>query len=47
MIALKQTNAGVLFGVKAIPQSRVTALRGEYAGLLRVAVSAPPEKGRA
>jgi uncharacterized protein (TIGR00251 family) len=47
MIALAAHAAGTVLPVKAQPGARRTAIAGVHAGALRVAVSAPPEKGKA
>jgi uncharacterized protein (TIGR00251 family) len=39
--------AGTVLPVKAQPGARRTAIVGVHAGALRVAVAAPPEKGKA
>jgi uncharacterized protein (TIGR00251 family) len=47
MIALSPHADGVYFPVFAQPRARRNAILGERAGALRVAVTAPPEKGKA
>jgi uncharacterized protein (TIGR00251 family) len=47
MIALVTHEQGTVLPVKAQPGARRTAIVGVHAGALRVAVSAPPEKGKA
>jgi uncharacterized protein (TIGR00251 family) len=47
MIALAVHAEGVVLPVLAQPGARRNAILGERAGALRVAVSAPPEKGKA
>jgi uncharacterized protein (TIGR00251 family) len=47
MIALTAHAAGTILPVKAQPGARRTAIVGVHAGALRVAVAAPPEKGKA
>ena len=47
MIALTPRPDGVVLPVRAQPGARKNAVLGERAGALRVAVSAPPEKGKA
>ena len=38
---------GVIFRVKVVPGSSKTQIAGEFDGMLKVRVSAPPEKGKA
>jgi uncharacterized protein (TIGR00251 family) len=47
MIALTAHARGTIVGVRARPGARKNAIVGVHAGALRVAVSAPPEKGKA
>jgi uncharacterized protein len=47
MIALVAHAEGTVLPVRAQPGARKTAIIGVHAGALRVAVSAPPEKGKA
>ncbi|HZW29855.1 MAG TPA: DUF167 family protein [Isosphaeraceae bacterium] len=47
MIALVRHAGGVVLPVLAHPGSKRNAVLGERAGALRVAVTAPPEKGKA
>jgi uncharacterized protein len=47
MIALSEHAEGVVLPVRAHPGARKAGVRGEQNGALRVAVSAPPEGGRA
>jgi uncharacterized protein (TIGR00251 family) len=47
MIELALHREGVLLSVKAEASARVNAVRGEHNGMLRVAVTAAPEKGKA
>jgi len=47
MIALSDHADGVVLPVRAQPRARRNAIVGEHAGSLRVAVTAPPEDGRA
>src|SRR5690349_191774 len=47
MIALLAHADGWLLPVRAQPGARKNAVVGEHAGALKVAVSAPPEDGRA
>ena len=46
-IALRATPTGVLLNVKARPGGKRNAVTGVHAGALKVAVTAPPEKGKA
>lgn len=47
MIELTANNDGVLLGIKVVPQSSRTRCVGEWDGRLKIAVAAPPEKGKA
>jgi uncharacterized protein len=47
VIATDPRDGGVVVHVLAHPGSKRDAIMGERAGLLRVAVTAPPEKGKA
>ena len=47
MIELEQTPDGVLLPVKAQPGARKSGVTGVHAGTLKVAVTQPPEKGKA
>jgi uncharacterized protein len=47
MIALTAHAQGTIVPVRAQPGARRNAIVGVHAGALRVAVSAPPEKGKA
>jgi uncharacterized protein len=47
VIDLEQTDAGVLVPVRAYPKARRRGLTGVHAGQLKIAVTEPPEKGRA
>jgi uncharacterized protein (TIGR00251 family) len=44
---LKETAEGVIITVKALPHSARAGVRGVDGGALKVAVNAPPEKGKA
>jgi uncharacterized protein len=46
-IAITKHSEGVLLAVRAQPSAKRNAVLGEQAGALKVAVSAPPEDGRA
>jgi uncharacterized protein (TIGR00251 family) len=47
MIAVSPHPEGATLAVRAQPGARKTAVLGEQAGALKVAVTAPPEDGRA
>jgi uncharacterized protein len=47
MIDLEETHDGVIVPVRAHPKSRRNAIIGVHAGRLRIAVTDPPEKGKA
>ena len=47
MIVLTPHSQGVILQVRAQPGARKNAVTGEHARALKVAVSAPPEKGKA
>jgi uncharacterized protein (TIGR00251 family) len=47
MIAIKPNSEGWLLPVRAQPGARKAGVLGERAGALRVAVTAPPEDGKA
>lgn len=47
MIAIAQHPEGCVLSVRAQPGARKTAVLGEQGGALKVAVTAPPEDGRA
>ena len=47
MIDLEQTGDGVILPVQAQPRARKNAMVGLHAGRLKVAVTQPPEKGKA
>jgi uncharacterized protein (TIGR00251 family) len=47
MIALTEHAEGVILPVRAQPGARKNVVVGEQAGALKVAVTAPPEDGRA
>lgn len=44
---LQETADGVIITVKALPHSARAGVRGVDGGALKVAVTAPPEKGKA
>jgi uncharacterized protein (TIGR00251 family) len=47
MIELKPHPEGTILVVRARPGARKNAIRGEQAGMLKVSVTQPPEKGKA
>lgn len=47
MIELTPSRDGVLLNVHAQPAARRSGLVGEHDGALRIAVTAPPDKGKA
>ncbi len=47
MIELKECDQGILVPVRAQPKARRNAIVGTHASRLRIAVSDPPEKGKA
>jgi uncharacterized protein len=47
MVNLTPHPDGVLLAVRAQPGARKNAVGGEHGGVLKVAVTAPPEDGRA
>jgi len=47
MITIRDTPAGVTFSVKVHPRAKKNAITGEVGGALKVALTAPPLKGRA
>ena len=46
-LAVEEINGGVAFAVKIVPSSSRTAVCGLLDGVLKIKVSAPPEKGKA
>ncbi|MGA8152526.1 MAG: DUF167 domain-containing protein [Terriglobales bacterium] len=47
MIPVRETGAGVTFAVKVQPRAKKNAITGELGDALRLALTAPPLKGRA
>src|SRR5690349_4503931 len=47
MIQITEHERGCVLPVRAQPGARKAGILGEHAGLLKVAVTAPPEDGRA
>lgn len=47
MKVVEETTGGVLLRVKVTPRARRQQVRGIDAGFLKVAVTVPPERGRA
>ena len=47
MLKLKSDDSAVLLGVKIVPGASRTRYLGEWENRARIAVSAPPEKGKA
>ncbi len=47
MLQITTTTAGLILLVRASPGAKRDGLLGEHAGALKVAVSAPPDKGKA
>jgi uncharacterized protein (TIGR00251 family) len=46
-LKIQEVNNAVVFSVKVVPRSSKTAIVGILGGMLKVKLSAPPEKGRA
>lgn len=47
MLAIKDEDGGVLLGIKVVPGASRTRYLGPWRDLARIAVAAPPEKGKA
>src|SRR5215472_12428387 len=47
MIAVTERGEGLILPVRAQPRARKPGILGEQAGALKIAVTAPPEDGRA
>ncbi|MHC4623057.1 MAG: DUF167 domain-containing protein [Planctomycetota bacterium] len=46
-LAIRECEGGVVFGAKIVPGSSKTAVCGLHDGMVKVRVSAAPEKGKA
>jgi hypothetical protein len=46
-LIVEETKDGVVFTAKVVPGSSKTTISGLYDGMLKVRISAPPEKGKA
>jgi uncharacterized protein (TIGR00251 family) len=46
-LKIQETEGGVVFSVKVVPASSRTAISGLLNGMVKIKVSAPPEKGKA
>jgi uncharacterized protein (TIGR00251 family) len=46
-LTIENADGGVVFGAKIIPGSSKTGISGVLNGMLKVKISAPPEKGKA
>jgi uncharacterized protein len=47
MFRIEETAEGIIIDVKIIPSSSRDSMAGSLEGVLRIKVSAPPEKGKA
>jgi uncharacterized protein (TIGR00251 family) len=47
VIVINESANGLILPVRAQPNGRKNAIKGEHAGSLKVVVTAPPEDGRA
>lgn len=45
--AIREVDGGVVFTVKIVPGSSRTGVLGLFDGMVKIKVSAPPEKGKA
>jgi uncharacterized protein (TIGR00251 family) len=46
-LKIQQAGNAVVFGVKVVPRSSKTAIAGVLGGMLKIKLSAAPEKGKA
>jgi len=46
-LTIHESEDGVVFAAKIVPGSSRTAICGLFDGMLRIKISAPPEKGKA
>lgn len=46
-LKIQEAKGGVVFSVKVVPASSKTAVSGLWDGMVKIKVSAPPQKGRA
>ena len=44
---VKQSDGGVVLMVKVVPRSSRTSIAGQLDGMVKIKISAPPEKGKA
>ena len=47
MVQIEQTDSGIVISVKAQPAAQRNAIVGTHAGMLKVAVTQAPDKGKA
>jgi len=46
-VDITESEDGVVLSVKVVPGASKTAIAGEYNGMLKIKLSAPPQKGKA
>ncbi len=46
-LTIENTEGGVVFSAKIVPGSSKTCVSGIFSGMLKIKISAPPEKGKA
>jgi hypothetical protein len=46
-LKIQEAKGGVVFSVKVVPGSSKTAVSGLWDGMVKIKISAPPQKGRA
>jgi len=46
-VEVTESQDGVVLAVKVVPGASRTAIAGEYNGMLKIKLSAPPQKGKA